>query len=267
LHVVAAASFLLDRAGMNPARIAFVATMFCPVTALAQETTEPAASDAPAAASPPPATPPAAVAKAPPGAEESPPLRQPLSTTNPALLDVPASHHGLFFRVVVGPTELDTSATSNGTDVEIQGAGYGFGLAFGGALSRHFVLYGEVFEHVAIGPTIKMNDVELGTADSNVSMRVIGVGPGFAYYSDNNFYVSVTAALSVLSLQRDNTELAHTNKGFGVSATVGKEWWVSDQVGLGLGGQLYLGAIPDGSADNPTWTTVGAMLAFSGTVN
>jgi hypothetical protein len=54
-----------------------------------------------------------------------------------------------------------------------------------------------------------------------------------------SFYVSGTFAFSQISLQDENNdEVADTEFGPGLSLVLGKEWWVSDNWGLGVAGQL-----------------------------
>jgi len=183
-----------------------------------------------------------------------------------AATDVHA-HQGLFTRVALGPAGFDSQATFGSDKYEISGGGAGFSLAVGWAVTPQLVIYGEVFDDVAVGPTLKMNDMDVGTSGGDVSAGVVGIGPGVAYYFPSNLYVSATLAASRLTVQQGGMDVAHTDTGFGVSAMVGKEWWVTQKWGVGVGGQLYVGSIPDSTQGSPSWTTAGAMLAFSATYN
>jgi hypothetical protein len=49
---------------------------------------------------------------------------------------------------------------------------------------------------------------------------------------------------------------------------IGKEWWVSDNWGLGIAGQFFAGRMNDSEAPGaPTWETTAAALVFSATCN
>lgn len=174
------------------------------------------------------------------------------------------THHGVFLRLMLGPAGFDTQATMGSDKFEVQGGGAGLGLAVGAAVTRNIVIYGEVFDDVAVGPTLKMNDQTVGTTNDNTAAGVVGFGPGIAYFFDSDFYVSTTFAASRIQVEQNNQAVAHSDTGFGVSAMVGKQWWVSDGWGAGLTAQLFVGSIPDGQA-NTSWSTAGAMLAFSAT--
>ena len=58
-----------------------------------------------------------------------------------------------------------------------------------------------------------------------------------------------------------------TNWGFGLRAALGKEWWVSDHWGLGIAGHVSLTVNQDSGTNPPTWTGLGATVAFSATYN
>jgi hypothetical protein len=177
------------------------------------------------------------------------------------------THHGLWMRVMLGPAGFDARSTIGSDKYEAQGGGAGFSLAAGYALTRHLVLYAEAFDDIAVGPTVKMNGTDLGSTGSSVSAGVVGIGPGIAYFTDSNFHLGLTVAAARLTVSKDNTDIARSNLGFGVNATLGKQWWVSDSWGIGVAGQVFVGAIPDASDGNPTWTTAGVSVAFNASYN
>jgi hypothetical protein len=173
------------------------------------------------------------------------------------------THDGFFLRFHIGPAGFAASATDGVDEVTVSGSGGGFGLALGAAVKPRVIVYLEVFDDIAIGPTLEVNG-QSATASDDVRAGVIGIGPGIAYYFPSNVYVSATFAVAKLTIQEDGEEVAESDTGFGVSAALGKEWWVSSQWGLGVAGQMFLGTIPDGDAE---WSTAGVMLAFSATYN
>jgi hypothetical protein len=63
-----------------------------------------------------------------------------------------------------------------------------------------------------------------------------------------------------------------TEFGPGLSLVLGKEWWVSDNWGLGLAGQLYAARMKDRQpafvgSETPTWRALGLNLLFSASFN
>lgn len=172
-------------------------------------------------------------------------------------------HDGFYFRVFVGPGY--TSFTADEIDLKVSGGGGAFGLAFGGAVSDNVIVYGELFDDIAVGPEVEANGMT-ATAD-DISAGVIGVGAGIAYYFiPANVYISGTVSASQLSVQEDGEETGETEFGLGLSAMVGKEWWVSDNWGLGIAGKVFLGQMDEKGADY-TYSASALALVFSATYN
>ena len=64
--------------------------------------------------------------------------------------------------------------------------------------------------------------------------------------------------------------LEESEGGIGVNLVGGKEWWVSDNWGLGVAGQLFGARVKDKEVvmgSKPTWMLVGFSLAFTATFN
>ena len=169
-------------------------------------------------------------------------------------------HDGFYLRVASG---LGYLHLSDG-DLTAKGESGMFSLAIGHEVARNLILYAEIFDDVAIGPTIEVDSTEV-TLDDDVSLYVLGWGAGLAYYfMPANAYASVTLAASRLSLDAPGMDSLDSDLGLGASTMAGKEWWVTDNLGLGAAVQLYVGGIPDGG--NVIKTVAGA-LALSVTYN
>lgn len=177
-------------------------------------------------------------------------------------------HEGFFLRLGLGPAYIRMSASDDAMDASVYGGGAAFLLALGGNVTQNLIIYGELLGEMAVNPTIEINDVEFDTED--VSAGAFGVGVGLAYYLPSNIYFSGTLAAAQLSIQADQDgdgdteEVGETDFGPTFSGQIGKEWWVSDNWGLGLAGQVLFGNMKDGEAD-VTWTTVGVGFLFSAT--
>jgi hypothetical protein len=173
-----------------------------------------------------------------------------------------AHHRGLFFRPDLGIGYLHMSATEGGNDDAAYGAAGAFGIAIGGAIQPNHILAFHLWDAVISNPTFSSN----GTSASpgNSAAGLIAFGPEYTFYSETNFYFSLSPGLSRLHLESGGVG-ADSDWGFGLRAAVGKEWWVSDNWGLGLVGQLSFSANSDNGV--ATWTTWGATLAFSATYN
>jgi hypothetical protein len=173
-------------------------------------------------------------------------------------------HDGFYLRLAAGLGYLTNSASSGGSTMKVSGVGGTFGLAAGGIIARNLAVYGEIIGTSASDPSVEMGGVS-GTMSG--SMTLAGFGPGLAYYLDNNAYFSGTVLFSKLSAADDNgNDAGETDMGFGASLSGGKEWWVSDDWGLGVAGQLMLASMKEKDADY-RWTSAVVSLLFSATYN
>jgi hypothetical protein len=177
-------------------------------------------------------------------------------------------HDGFFLRMGLGAGYLRSSTEVMDQDVAVKGPAVNFQLALGGNLAPGLILYGEIFGNGIADPTVEFEGEEVDTEDT--SLTLAGVGIGLAYYLPVNVYFSGTLAATRLTWT-DNTGPAEeeydSELGPAVVLQVGKEWWVSDQWGLGLAGQLLLSSNKDDedAVEEVTWTTPAFSLLFSAT--
>lgn len=179
-------------------------------------------------------------------------------------------HEGFFLRLGLGFGYLNMSTELMDTDLAIKGPSGIFQLAVGGNVSQNLIIYGEIFGNAVVDPTLEFDGDEQETEDT--SAAIAGIGVGLAYYLPANLYFSGTLAASQLRWTQDTgtTDIeAETEVGPAFIGQIGKEWWVGDNWGLGLAGQLLFSSNKDDDdavgADDVTWTTVGFGLLFSAT--
>lgn len=176
--------------------------------------------------------------------------------------DTAHRHDGFFLRTHIGPAYTHMSADG----ATIKGNGGGFGLAIGGAVQDNLIVYGELFDDVAVGPEIEIDGLS-GEAGEDTAAGVVGVGVGLAYYiMPANVYVSGTLTSARLTTQVDGEQIGQSDFGLGLSGMLGKEWWVSDNWGLGFAAQAFVGQMKD-KDDGPTFTTMAAAVVLSATYN
>lgn len=174
------------------------------------------------------------------------------------------THDGFYMRLSLG---FGGAATS-GAGEKYSGASVAFGAAFGGAITRHLVLYGEFLLHSIPAPTFS----GFGSSQTldGTEVDILGFGPGIAYYfMPLNLYLSGTLLLQQVQLSDTNdssNSVALTKTGLGCSLMVGKEWWVSEDWGIGVAAQLLFGSAKDRYAD-AHWTSRGVAIMFSSTYN
>jgi hypothetical protein len=193
----------------------------------------------------------------------------------PASVSIPRQdvhHRGLFFRPDLGLGYLRMSASQGGSDASVYGFAGGLGLAIGGAIQPNHILAFHLWDAALANPTFSSNGSSATPGNSSASL--VAFGPEYTFYSETNLYFSVSPALSRLRVESGGLG-ADSDWGFGLRLALGKEWWVSDNWGLGLAGQLSFSAnkdsgngnTPNGPVAVPTWYTWGATIAFSATYN
>jgi hypothetical protein len=181
------------------------------------------------------------------------------------------THDGFFLRLNPGLGFLNAKYSYGGTDTTISGSGLALSLAAGGAITPNLVIYGEFVATSALDPTVKTGSVS-GTWSGDVSL--IGIGPGIAYYLEpSNVYFSGTLAFSQVTRSVDssssdsNRSTSLTDMGLGLALTVGKEWWVSQNWGLGFAGMFHAASMKVKNVDDTRMSAVGISILFSATYN
>jgi hypothetical protein len=192
------------------------------------------------------------------------PRANPTTAAPGDLLGTAHRHVGAFFRPDLGAGYIAMSASQNGVDAQISGVAGTFGIAVGGAVSENTILAFHLWDAVATNPTLSLGGVS--TNNANATVTLIAFGPELSIYSANNLYFSVTPSLTRAAFAAGGTS-SDTNWGYGLRAAVGKEWWVSENWGLGVAGHLSLTVNDDSGPNGPTWTGWGATVAFSATYN
>jgi hypothetical protein len=81
---------------------------------------------------------------------------------------------------------------------------------------------------------------------SDQELDLFSVGPGVAYYFEPlGLYLSGTVTLAWMTMDDKNSDddsktRRISDSGIGTSLTVGKEWWVSSNWGLGMASMLHI---------------------------
>ncbi len=175
------------------------------------------------------------------------------------------THDGFFLRFNVGFGYTSAFFRSDfGERGSVDGGAFNFAFALGGAVVENLIVYGETFFSTALGPTFRSGGETVATRDDDVSLTIIGIGPGVSYYiMPNNLYISTTIGVGRAVLEVLN-DTASSNIGFLQRITLGKEWWTGKQWGLGLNGELMWGYLPDeGGALYPLSVAVNFSATFN----
>jgi hypothetical protein len=148
------------------------------------------------------------------------------------------THDGVYVGARLGVGWLSVDSTYS--DFSFSGWGRPFALSLGYAVARSLVVFGEFYQLQVRHPS--------DPYDYLVDLELVGVGPGLTYYVPGiNAFASFSASVSQVSYRnRDPLDFRYgtnTTSNWGVTGrlTLGKEWWVSSNWGLGLAGEVLLG--------------------------
>jgi hypothetical protein len=220
-------------------------------------------------------------------AQPAPPAAPPVGPYDPAPnspVRAPGAetHDGLYLRLQLGVGYTRMASSTKGTDSSIAGGSGGFDFALGAALNSHLIVYGTLIDSVIRNPTYKANGPDLSNNPSGMltgavslggygNAGVVGLGGGAATYLRSNLFLAGSLLASRLFVEDFNgNTVVKSDWGFTFEGQIGKEWWVSDNWGLGVAGQLLLGAMQDrplATESVPTWYLTAFSVLFSASYN
>jgi len=196
---------------------------------------------------PPPPPPPGAAPGEPPypppsrrygrlGGDPEPPIQP--GSWDPWANPVPGrfSHDGFFLRLNIGPGYASVSRP----DTKWTGLGLGMGLSVGGSLVENLALHADFHTSLVSSPTQRDNGRK-SEFDADIVFESMGLGLTY-YLMPLNIYATISGGIGVLVFEDDESGASKdTEAGLTLSATIGKEWWVGSDWGLGIAGQaLYI---------------------------
>ena len=171
------------------------------------------------------------------------------------------THDGFFLRMAVGP-----GGGGVGLDIPDQpeqsyaGGGWTISVDVGGAVTRDLVLFGRLRGAWLISPALRIGGDEVPGSDGRlVDQGLFGAGLNYYVMPLNLYFGGALGFASVEAVRtRSNGEDVRDSSriGFGIDLDVGKEWWVSDNWGLGVALKFSLSSVP-ASEDRPRHSIFG----------
>ena len=148
----------------------------------------------------------------------------------------------------------------NNSGSSLTGTGLPFALSLGFAPSPSLAVFGEFYQATVLGP-----DSAIDRTIVDLDIDIEGWGPGFKfYYEPRNVFVSASLLLSQLSFHTTSYGYPNPEKvsdwGMMGRVSLGEEWWVSADWGVGLAAELLLGRMTD-------YTVRGISLNLSASFN
>jgi len=171
-------------------------------------------------------------------------------------------HDGFFLRLSEGLGYGQATASDNGNDYKYSGITTIMDIAIGYSVIENLAITADLFGGIQINPKRTVNGHSVST--SGIQLDSLGFGVGATYYfMPLNLYANLGIGVAEMVLDAGNTR-SETNTGGGFHVGVGKEWWVSDNWGLGLAGQFFYMAVP---VEDVTFHDIGFGVSFSATYN
>jgi len=190
-----------------------------------------------------------------------------IAVSGSALAQGVHEHDGFFLR-------LSTGAGSSTSTEDIQGTKFGYeggcgqgSFAIGYAVAPNFILNVDMFGNLVTDPTVTIDGVEFGEA-KDVEVETTGFGVGATYYfMPVNIYVAGSFGFGETTAKYKGNE-STTDPGYAANLMAGKEWWVSDNWGLGAALQVVWASVPDkGEGKTYTLNTTSVGVLFTATYN
>ena len=178
----------------------------------------------------------------------------------------PRRHDGFFLRLSGGPGTASTAVDENsGDNLDFSDLSGDLNIAIGGMVGTNLALHGTIFAWRLGDPDLEVNGVSVGSFNGDLTLSAAGVGITY-YFMPTNLYLSGSLGFSQLEFDLQDFPTADIDLGLAIDFTIGKEWWVSPNWGLGLAGAIGLHSLSeDGVNDN--WSGASFALRFSATFN
>lgn len=149
-------------------------------------------------------------------------------------------HDGFFLRILNGfGYWLVVEKDYTGGDREFEGFAGVLRLQVGHEIADNLVLFGEYGVFTMEKPDMNWQGETVSEADAEVAIVELGVGLTY-YFMPINIYLSGSLTLSGNSIDLKGEE-AETGGGLGGYFAVGKEWWISENWGIGVALFAYYG--------------------------
>lgn len=171
----------------------------------------------------------------------------------------PETHQGFFLRLQGGIGYLHADADYLGGNASAYGGSGVLGLAVGGAVAENVILYAEVWGMSAVSPTVQFAGATRVLQDASLNYGGLGLGLG-TFMMPANVFLGVSLSLTRLGVTDSDGSRTNSDVGLAVSATLGKQWWISQHAGLGLS----VTVIGGGNRDNNNDTNSATYKTFTG---
>ena len=181
------------------------------------------------------------------------------------------THDGFFLNLALGfgYQSFEYDGKEPLPDLEAKGLSSEFDVKLGGRVAPNTLLHATI-AGVACGEDLKISSDNESHSISGKTESMSFLGIGVTYYLPINVFFSGSIGFASFNLQdssdKDGDIEGSTEEGLGFQVAVGKEWWVSDNWGLGLAAAFTYGSAED-KGDVGEASAYGINIMFSATFN
>ena len=181
--------------------------------------------------------------------------------------DTKHKHDGFYLRLTTGIGGATSIEETEVGELSFSGMSGHTTIGIGYAVVENLILNLDIFTNLVRDSTVEFAE-DIGQAATELTISNIGVGATY-YIMPTNVYLAGSIALASGTLRSD-WRITELDVGYGINVAVGKEWWVSDNWGIGVAGQLFHTVLPDenlitGEVFDRKTTSIG--IVFSATFN
>ncbi len=193
----------------------------------------------------------------------------PSEQSSPASGDGTHTHDGFYFRALFGFGSAITSFENySGNELKFEGGAAAMRLQFGYAVMEDLIVFLDNGGTAMAEPDVTYGGNDVDRGNSEVSFSDFGIGVTY-YFMPYNIYLSASLLLFYTSFEGDYVE-GETDYGVGYQISIGKEWWISKNWGIGVAllgfyGKATATIDADNSEHDVTSSFIGIM--FSATYN
>lgn len=182
--------------------------------------------------------------------------------------DTKHKHDGFYLRLTTGGGSTTSIEESELGELSFSGISGNTTLGIGYAVVENLIINLDIFASAVTDPTVEIDGEDYGEADAEVRITNIGIGATY-YIMPTNIYLAGSIALASGSIKSGRVSI-ESDTGYGINVAIGKEWWVSDNWGIGVAGQLFHTVLPDEdliTGEVLDFKTTSIAILFSATFN
>lgn len=182
--------------------------------------------------------------------------------------DAKHKHDGFYLRLTTGVGSTTSIEETELGELSFSGLSGNATLGIGYAVVENLIINLDIVASTVTDPTVEIDGRDVGEVDAEITISNIGVGATY-YIMPTNVYLAGSIALAEGSVKSGRVAI-ETDTGYGINVAIGKEWWVSDNWGIGVAGQLFHTVLPDENlitGEVFDFKTTSIAIVFSATFN